>query len=139
MSDAPRVDPQQATEIYRQRYETFRHLDRLRWQMFQIAIAAGSAIYVVDNRTGGPTRLAFLLAGIVIFILAAAMLCRIGHGIKVNDAYLASRHQPRGRRHSNRPWTCIDHDCVCDSIRGRCFLHSWLRRRIRNRGNEHAA
>ena len=88
MSDAPRVDPQQATEIYRQRYETFRHLDRLRWQMFQIAIAAGSAIYVVDNRTGGPTRLAFLLAGIVLFILAAAML-RIGHGIKVNNTYLA--------------------------------------------------
>ncbi len=30
-------------EIYRQRYETWRHLDKLRWQMVQILVAIGSA------------------------------------------------------------------------------------------------
>ena len=30
-------------EIYRQRYETFRHLDKLHWQMLHISIAAGAA------------------------------------------------------------------------------------------------
>ena len=31
-------------EIYKQRYETFRYLDRLRWQMLQIAVIVGSLI-----------------------------------------------------------------------------------------------
>ena len=31
-------------EVYRQRYETFRHLDRLRWQMLQIAVGIGSVV-----------------------------------------------------------------------------------------------
>ena len=29
-------------EIYKQRYDTYRHLDRLRWQIFQIAVGAGT-------------------------------------------------------------------------------------------------
>ena len=33
---------QENIEIYRQRYETFRHLDKLRWQMLQILVAIGS-------------------------------------------------------------------------------------------------
>ena len=33
-------------EIYRQRYETYRHLDRLRWLMLQIVVGAGSLILV---------------------------------------------------------------------------------------------
>ncbi len=31
-----------ALEIYRQRYETYRHLDRLRWYIFQIPVVTGS-------------------------------------------------------------------------------------------------
>ena len=37
-------------EIYKQRYETFRHLDRLQWQMLQIAVGAASVILVVLAR-----------------------------------------------------------------------------------------
>ena len=31
-------------EIYKQRYETYRHFDKLRWQMLQIAVGAGSVV-----------------------------------------------------------------------------------------------
>ncbi|MCY3996752.1 MAG: hypothetical protein OXF07_11460 [Rhodobacter sp.] len=41
-------------EIYRQRYETFRHLDRLRLQMLQILVAVGTATTLVLKATSGP-------------------------------------------------------------------------------------
>ena len=41
-----------ALEIYKQRYETYRHLDRLRWQMLQIAVGVGSLRILAFARSG---------------------------------------------------------------------------------------
>ena len=38
------VEQNNDLEIYKQRYDTFRHLDRLRWQMFQIAVITASLV-----------------------------------------------------------------------------------------------
>lgn len=44
-------------EVYRQRYETWRHLDKLSWQLVQFLIAIGSAaaitIRVIPNAIDG--------------------------------------------------------------------------------------
>ena len=41
-------------EIYKQRYDTFRHLDRLRWQIFQIAIGVGTLTLAFARDSGKP-------------------------------------------------------------------------------------
>ena len=41
-------------EIYRQRYETFRHFDKLRWQMLQILVAVASATALLLRSTTDP-------------------------------------------------------------------------------------
>ncbi len=38
-----------ALEIYRQKYEVFRHLDRLRWQLPTIALPAGGVVLGLAN------------------------------------------------------------------------------------------
>ena len=43
-------------EIYKQRYETFRYLDRLRWQMLQIAVGTGSLILSFGRDGSEPER-----------------------------------------------------------------------------------
>ena len=40
-------------EIYRQRYETYRHFDKLRWQMLQILVAIASATALLLRYTTG--------------------------------------------------------------------------------------
>jgi hypothetical protein len=74
-------------EIYKERYETYRHLDKLRWQMLQIAVAAGSAVFAFGDGDSSPRWWTWLLVGLVFSILGAAML-RIGHGIKANSKML---------------------------------------------------
>lgn len=77
-------------EIYKQRYETFRHLDKLRWQMLQIAIAAGSIVLALgkDGSTK-PGWWTWATVGMILLILGFAM-GRIGHGIKKNGKVLRS-------------------------------------------------
>jgi len=75
-------------EIYRQRYETFRHLDKLRWQMLQIlvAIVSASAIFVRLN----PhiiEWLFFLLLGLALLVLGI-VLFKINNGIRTNGTVL---------------------------------------------------
>lgn len=41
-------------EIYRQKYENFRHFDKLRWQMPGIALAIGAGVVAVAVRQGTP-------------------------------------------------------------------------------------
>ncbi len=75
-------------EIYNQRYETFRHLDRLRWQMLQIGIAAGSILIAFSDDSGGKiVWWALLTVGIVLLSSSVAMM-RIGSGIKANAEVL---------------------------------------------------
>ena len=74
-------------EIYRQRYETYRHLDRLRWQMLPIAGGAGAAILAFARYRSEPEWWVFLGVGLLLTISGVAML-RIGQGINKNGEVL---------------------------------------------------
>ena len=74
-------------EIYRQRYETFRHLDRLRWQMLPVAGGAGAVILAFARQGATPEWWAFMIVGFLLTISGWAMQ-RIGQGIKKNGAVL---------------------------------------------------
>ena len=68
-------------EIYRQRFETFRHFDKLRWQMMQILVAVASATALLLRSTAGTIEWWFyyLLGASLLFI--AFVMIRIGNGI----------------------------------------------------------
>ena len=74
-------------EIYRQRYETYRHLDRLRWQMLPVAAGAGAAILAFARYRSEPVWWVFLGVGLLLIISGVAML-RIGQGINRNGEVL---------------------------------------------------
>ena len=75
-------------EIYKQRYETFRHLDRLRWQMLQIGVGVCSLGVLAFARTFPEADWwIFAAVGPVLAILGVAML-RIGHGVNRNNQVL---------------------------------------------------
>ena len=75
-------------EIYKQRYQTYRHLDRLRWQMLQIAVGAGSLILAFAKGASTPEWWVFSVVGLMLIIFGSAMF-RIGHGIKMNGQVLS--------------------------------------------------
>lgn len=75
-------------EIYKQRYETYRHLDRLRWQMLQIAVGAGSLILAFARGGCKPDWWVFVVVGLLLIIFGSAML-KIGHGINMNGQVLS--------------------------------------------------
>ena len=75
-------------EIYKQRYETYRHLDRLRWQMLQIAVGAGSLILAFAGGDSEPNWWIFAAVGLLLIIFGSVML-RIGHGINMNGKVLS--------------------------------------------------
>ena len=75
-------------EVYRQRYETFRHLDRVRWQMLQIAVAVGALVVTFGGSgTDGPEWWVLAVAGWLLTTLGLVML-RVNHGIKKNQEAL---------------------------------------------------
>jgi len=75
-------------EIYRQRYETFRHLDKTRWQMLQIAVAVGSlALAFGNSASAGPDRWTWFGAGVVLITLGCVMQ-KIQSGIRKNGDVL---------------------------------------------------
>lgn len=75
-------------EIYRQRYETWRHLDKQRWQMVQFLIAIGSGTAVVlrisSETVGGEF---WILIGLAVFYIALSMH-RVSEAIRTNGAVL---------------------------------------------------
>lgn len=75
-------------EIYRQRYETFRHLDKLRWQMLQIVVAVGSLSALVVRATDDPIEPWFYIAIGAILNLIALAIFRIDCGIRHNGRVL---------------------------------------------------
>ena len=75
-------------EVYKQRYETYRHLDRLRWQMLQIAVGAGSLILAFARSGCEPDWWIFAVVGLLLMIFGLAML-RIGQGINMNGQVLS--------------------------------------------------
>lgn len=75
-------------EIYSQRYETFRHLDKLRWQMLQILIAVASATALLLRYSSNPVEWWFFcLLGVALIVVGVAMY-RIGQGIQANNLAL---------------------------------------------------
>ncbi len=75
-------------EVYKQRYETFRHLDKLRWQMLQIAVAVGSLVLAFGKGgSTGPDWWVWAVVGLLLFIFGFVMI-RIGHGISMNGRVL---------------------------------------------------
>lgn len=75
-------------EIYKQRYETYRHLDKLRWQMLQIAVGAGSLVLAFGMAdSSGPEWWILAVVGLLLVIFGFVME-RIRHGISMNGEVL---------------------------------------------------
>ncbi|MEM9592428.1 MAG: hypothetical protein AAF967_14040 [Pseudomonadota bacterium] len=88
MADDTVAPTPKSVEIYIQRYETFRHLDKLRWQMLQLLIAVASATALVRRSIPGELEWWFYaLLGAALATLAFVML-RIGGGIRTNSIAL---------------------------------------------------
>ncbi len=83
-------------EVYRQRYETFRHLDKLRWQMLQILVAIGTATTLILRSTSGPLGWwFFVFLGLALLVLAFAMH-KINHGLRKNGKVLKIKGEAVG-------------------------------------------
>ena len=75
-------------EIYRQRYEVWRHLDKLRVQMIQILIAVGSGAAVTVRLSPEFAGSSFwILIGGSVFAIAVVM-GRVSDGIRANNKVL---------------------------------------------------
>lgn len=67
--------------IYEQRYETYRHLDRLRWFIFQIAISIVGIIISLFSHLNG----SMILGTGLILLSAGLIMLKINHGIDANN------------------------------------------------------
>ncbi len=73
-----------ALEIYRQKYENFRHFDKLRWQSPGIGLATGSAVLALARESDGlPAWWALLIFG-GFSILIFFVMFRIRKGLEKN-------------------------------------------------------
>ncbi len=76
-------------EVYRQRYETYRHLDKLRWQMVQISVAIAPVVIAFGAKEdGSPTWWVLATAGLLLIIFGWVME-KIRQGINANAQVLA--------------------------------------------------
>lgn len=83
-------------EVYRQRYETWRHLDKQRWQLVQFLIAIGSGTALILRVTPDAANgLFWILIGSAILYIALAMN-RISEAIRGNGAVLKSAGEAIG-------------------------------------------
>lgn len=86
-------------EVYQQRYETYRHLDRLRWQMMQIGVTAASVIFAFSSEKESTLEVwTWLGVGIVLIFSATAML-KISNGISANAKMLKIAGEHLGDSH----------------------------------------
>ena len=75
-------------EIYKERYETFRHLDKLRWQMLQLAIASSAAILSFGSNGAVIHPWALSITGFVLISLGIVME-KISFGVWKNNKVLS--------------------------------------------------
>ncbi len=69
--------------IYEQRYETYRHLDKLRWYIFQVGMSVIGAIISFYNKDD------LLLIGIGLILLSTGLIMlKVNHGIDRNNVEL---------------------------------------------------
>ncbi len=116
-------------EIYKQRYETYRHLDRLRWQMLQIAVGAGSLILAFAGGGSEPDWWVFAAVGTLLIILGSVML-RIGHGINMNSKVLskaASAVGDIGIPPTSNRWKSVSFwvACILIALGSVCVVSAW--------------
>ncbi len=83
-------------EIYRQRYETFRYFDKLRWQMIQILVAIFSATVLIIRLTGDDLQWWFYLAIGVSLVLLSWVMHNVNAGLKDNSIVLSKAAQAIG-------------------------------------------
>lgn len=99
-------------EIYRQRYETFRHLDRIRWQMLQLLVAVASATALVLRSTHGNIDSWFYcLLGVALVVISFVMF-RVAAGIRRNSQILkkvAEKLGDNGIPDVSNPWRSFAH------------------------------
>ena len=84
------MDAPYAIEIYKQKYETFRHFDRLRWQLLQIAIFSSAGIVAFSETAGDyslPTLFARAAVGVILVFIAIVML-RLRRDMVTNTSVL---------------------------------------------------
>jgi hypothetical protein len=79
---------ERALERYRQRYETWRHLDRVRYQIIQFAIAALAAFALFVQGTNGSIHPLALISLSLIFFFLSKVLSKVNDGIAVNGSAL---------------------------------------------------
>ena len=70
--------------IYEQRYETYRHLDNLRWFIFQIAISVVAGILALQGQDQMPS---ILPIGLLLFS-SGLLIAKINNGIDENNIVL---------------------------------------------------
>ena len=98
-------------EIYRQRYETYRHFDKLRWQMLQILVAIASATALLLRYTTGTLEWWFFcLLGMSLLIIGLVMI-RISDGIRANNKVLKKAAEAIGDNGVpvSNPWKSVAH------------------------------
>ena len=72
-------------EVYRQRYDTFRHLDRTRYQLLQILVALGAAVAIFFRFKSTPAEWWFLMmVGALTFLIGNAM-SKVSSGLWANN------------------------------------------------------
>lgn len=104
------MDDNNDLEIYRQRYATFRHLDRVRWQLLQISVGVGSLALVLAARDGGELAWWALVGLGVMFIVFGVAMEKIRHGINNNNNILreyAIRIGDQGIPETSKPWQSV--------------------------------
>lgn len=72
--------------IYEQRYETYRHLDKLRWFVFQIAISVIAGILVLKK----PGQEYNIFAIGLLLFSSGTLMAKINYGIGKNNIVLRS-------------------------------------------------
>ena len=74
-------------EIYRQKYEVYRHLDKLRWNVPTISLAAGTVLLTFSGENDSPKWWAFVVFGILLLFSSYAVF-RMRKGIAKNHQTL---------------------------------------------------
>jgi len=82
------METKRKTEAYSERYATWRHLDRIRYQIIQLAIAFIGAVALIADFDGGllPAWIS-LLVGVVYFALWG-ILAKVNSAIRGNSEAL---------------------------------------------------
>lgn len=99
-------------EIYKQRYETWRHLDKLKWQMVQLLVAIASVSAVVIKIVNLDNMAWFWLLDGVAVCMVSFSLMRISQGIQKNSLVLSRAGEAIGDTDlppAGTPWQSVTH------------------------------